>query len=78
MYAIRNEIHNGDGILYYYKISLTIPICILKRNKMMEYKNSIHYIFFRFNNQPFPHIATKEYNIILNVFNVVSSMIFRF
>ena len=32
MYAIRNEIHNGDNILYYYEIPITIPIseCILK------------------------------------------------
>ena len=76
MYAIRNEIHNGDNILYYYKIPLTIPIleCILKRNEMMEYKNSIYYIFFKLNNQLFPQIATKEYNMILNVFNVVSSI----
>ena len=76
MYAIRNEIHNGDSILYYYKISLTILIleCILKRNKMIEYKNSIYYIFFKLNNQLFPHIATKEYDMILNVFNAVSSI----
>ena len=26
MNAIKNEIHNGDNILYYYKIPLTIPI----------------------------------------------------
>ena len=75
MYAIRNEIHNGDNILYYYKIPLTIPIleCILKRNKMTEYKNSIYYILFKLNNQPFPYITTKEYDMILNVFNIVSS-----
>ena len=32
MNAIRNEIHNGNNILYYYKIPLTIPIleCILR------------------------------------------------
>ena len=43
MNAIRNKIHNRDNILYNYVISLTIPIleCILKRNKMMIYKNSI-------------------------------------
>ena len=42
--------------------------------KMMKYKNSIYYIFFKLKNQPFPHITTKEYNSILNAFNVVSSI----
>ena len=75
-YAIRNEIHNGDNIWYCYKIPLTIPIleCILKRNKMTKYKNSIYYIFFKLNNQPFPYITTKEYDMILNVFDIVSSI----
>ena len=47
MKAIRNEIYNRDNILYNYKIPLTIPILeyILKRNKMMKYKNSIYYVF---------------------------------
>ena len=49
MNAIRNEIYNGDNILYNYKISLTILIleCILKRNKMAKYK--IAYISFSLN-----------------------------
>ena len=74
--VIRNETHNKTNILYNYTISLTIPIleCILKRNKMMKYKNSIYYIFFKLNDQPFPHITTNEYNLILNVFDVVSSI----
>ena len=76
MYAIKTEIHNGDNILYYYKIPITNPIleCILKRNEMMKYKNSIYYIFFKLNNQPFPPITTKEYNMIPNVFDVVSTI----
>ena len=77
MNVIRNEIHNGDNILFYYKIPLTIPIleCILKRNKMTKYKNSIYYIFFKLNNnQLFPYITTKEYHMILNVFNIVNSI----
>ena len=55
MNAIRNEIHNRNNILYNYTIPLTIPIleCILKRSKMMKYKNSIYYIFFKINGQPF-------------------------
>ena len=74
MNAIRNEIHNRDNILYNCDIPLTISIleCILKRNKMVKYKNSIYYIFFKLNDQPFPHITTKEYGMMFNVFNVVS------
>ena len=41
---------------------------------MMRYKNSIYYVFFKLNNQPFPYITTKEYNLILNVFDVVSTI----
>ena len=76
MKAIRNEIHNRDKILYNYEIPLTIPIleCILKRNNMAKYKNSIYYVFFKLNNQPFSYITTKEHNLILNVFDVVSTI----
>ena len=76
MKTIRNEIHNRDKILYSYEIPLTIPVleCILKRNKIVKYKNSIYYVFFKLNNQPFPYITTKEYNLILNVFDVVSTI----
>ena len=76
MNAIRNEIHDETNILYTYTIPLTIPIleCILKRNDLMMYKGSLYYIFFKLNGKSFPHITTKEYNKILNVFNVVSSI----
>ena len=76
MNAIRNETHDKTNIVYIYKIPLTIKIleCILKRCKMMKYKNSIYYIFFKLSNQPFPHITTKEYNMVLNMFNVMSSI----
>ena len=76
MEAIRNEIHNRDNILYNYEIPLMIPVleCILKRNKMAKYKNSIYYDFFKLNSQPFPYITTKEYNLILNVFDVVNTI----
>ena len=76
MEAIRNEIHDGTNILYNYTIPLTIPIleCILKRNELMIYKDSIYFIFFKLSGKSFPHITTKEYNSILNVFNVVSSI----
>ena len=76
MNAIRNEIHNGDNILYCYEIPLTIPVleCILKRNKMTKYKNGIYYIFFKTNCQPFPYVTAREHNMMLNAFNVVSSI----
>ena len=76
MEAIRNEIHDGTNILYNYTIPLTIPIleCILKRNELMIYKDSIYFIFFKLSGKSFPHITTKEYNSILNVFNFVTSI----
>ena len=76
MNAIRNEIHIRDSILYNYKINLMIPIleCILNRNKMAKYKDSIYFIFFTLNDWHFPYITAKEYNMILNVFDVLSSI----
>ena len=76
MKAIRNEIHDGTNILYNYTIPLTIPIleCILKRNKMMKYKNSIYFIYFKLKSQPLPHITITEKNMMLNMFNVVSNI----
>ena len=76
MEAIRNEMRDGTNILYKYTIPITIPIleCILKRNELMIYKDSIYFIFFKLSGVPFPHITTKEYHSILNVFNVVSSI----
>ena len=80
MKAIRAEIHDGTNILYPYEIPLTIPIleCILKRNELMIYKESIYFIFFKLSGKSFQHITTKEYNSILNVFNVVSSMYYKY
>ena len=74
MEVIRGEIHDGTNILYPYEIPLTIPIleCILKRNELTKYKNSIYFIYFKLSGLPSPHITTKEYNLALNVFNVVS------
>ena len=76
MEIIRREIHDGTNILYPYEIPLTIPIleCILKRNELSMYKDSIYFIYFKLSGGSFPHITMKEYNTILSVFNVVSSM----
>ena len=58
------------------KYPLTIPILefILKRNELAMYKDSIYLIYFKLSGGSFPHITTKEYNTILSVFNVLSSM----
>ena len=76
MEAIRDEIHDETNILYNYTIPITIPIleCILKRNKMMKYKNSIYFIYFKLSGVPFPCTIMKEYKSILNAFNVVSDI----
>ena len=76
MNVIRDEIHNETNILYNYTIPITIPIleCILKRNKMMKYKNSIYFIYFKLKSQPLPYITITEKDMMLNMFNVVSKI----
>ena len=76
MNVIRDEIHDETNILYPYEIPLTIPIleCILKRNKMIKYKNSIYFIFFKLKSQPLPYITITEKDMMLNMFTVVSNL----
>ena len=76
MVVIKNEIHDETNILYNYTIPITIPILerILKRNELTMYKDSIYFIYFKLSGVPFPHINTKEYNTMLKVFNVVSTI----
>ena len=76
MEAIRDEIHDETNILYNYTIPLTIPIleCILKRNKMMKYKNSIYFIYFKLSGVPLPYITITEKDMMLKVFDVVSTI----
>ena len=59
-----------------YTIPITIPVleCILKRNELTMYKGSLYHIYFKLNGKSFPHIMTKEYNMILNSFNIISSI----
>ena len=73
---IRDEIHNENNILYNYTIPITIPVleCILKRNELTMYKGSLYYIYFKLSGKSFPHITTKEYNMILNAFNIISNI----
>ena len=75
METIRDEIHDETNILYPYEIPLTIPMleCILKRNELAMYKD-IYFIYFKLSGGSFPCTTTKEYNTMLNVFNVVSSI----
>ena len=76
METIKDEIRNETNILYNYTIPITIPMleCILKRNELSMYKDSIYFIYFKLSGGSFPHITTKEYNTILNMFNVISSI----
>ena len=76
METIRDEIHDEANILYNYTILITILVLewVLKRNELTMYKGSLYYIYFKLSGKSFPHIATKEYNMILNVLNVVSSI----
>ena len=76
MEMIKDEIHNETNILYNYTIPITIPIleCILKRNELTMYKGSIYFIYFKLSRVPFPHINTKEYNMMLKMFDVVSTI----
>ena len=76
MEVIMDEIHDGTNILYNYTIPIMIPIleCILKRKGLTMYKDSIYFIFFKLSGKSFPHITTKEYNLALNVFNVVNTI----
>ena len=76
METIRDEIHDETNILYNYTISLTIPIleCILKRNELTMCKGSLYYIYYKLSGKSFPHITTKEYDTILNVFKTISSI----
>ena len=76
MVAIKDKMHDETNILYNYTIPITIPILeyILKRKGLTIYKNSIYYIYFKLSGLPTPHITTKEYNIMLKVFDVVSTI----
>ena len=75
METIRDGIHEKTNILYSYTIPIRIPIleCILKRNELTMYKDSIYFIYFKLSGGSFPHITTKEYNTMLNTFNVISN-----
>ena len=76
METIRNALHDETNILYNFAIPIMIPIleCILKRNELTMYKGSIYYIYFKLSGVPFPHISTKECNMMLKVFDVISTI----
>ena len=76
MVVIKDEMHDETNILYNYTIPIKISIleCILKRKGLTIYKNSIYYICFKLSGLPTPHITTKEYNMMLKVFDVVSTI----
>ena len=74
--TIRDEIRDETNILYNYTMPITIPVleCVLKRKELMMYKDSLYYIYFKLSGKCFPHINKKEYDTILNVFNIASSI----
>ena len=76
MVAIKDEIHHETNVLYNCTIPITIPVleCILKRNELTMYKGSLYYIYFKLSGLPSPHITTKEYNMMLKAFDVVSTI----
>ena len=69
METIRDETHDETNILYNYTIPITIPIL-----ELTKYKDSIYFIYFKLSGLPTPHITTKEYNMMLKVFDVVSTI----
>ena len=62
MEAIRGEMHDETNILYSYTIPITIPIleCILKRNGLTMYKDSIYFIFFKLSGNPSRTLQRKN------------------
>ena len=40
----------------------------------MKYKNSIYFIYFKLKSQPLPYITITEKDMMLNMFNVVSTI----
>ena len=76
MRTLHDEVNNKENILYYYTIPLSIPIvgCLLERNKLMSYKRSIFYIYFKLVNQPPPHLMEKERVKAQRIFNVVNRL----
>ena len=76
MEAVGNEIHDGTNILYPYEIPITIPVleCVLNRKRLTIYKGILYYTYFKLSGKSLTHITTKEYNLILNAFNLVSSV----
>ena len=71
-----NQINNKDNLLYNFNISLSIPIleCLLKKNKLMSYKKSIFYIYFKLLNQPFPYLKIEECNRASRIFTIASRL----
>ena len=65
MKTIMDEIHNETNVLYPYEIPLTIPVleCILKRNELLTYKDSIYFIYFKLSGGP-SHASQRKSTIL--------------
>ena len=66
METIRGEIHDGTSIFYPYEIPLMIPIleCILKRNELSMYKDSIYFIYFKLSVVDSSHASQRKSTIL--------------
>ena len=73
MKMIRDEIHNETNRLYPYEIPLTIPIleCILKRNELSMYKDSIYYIYFKLSGGS-SHTSHRKSTILYSTHSMLS------
>ena len=73
MKMTRDEIHNGTNILYPYEIPPTIPIleCILKKNELTMYKDSIYFIYFKLSGGP-SHTSQQKSTIRYSTCSMLS------
>ena len=69
-----DEIHDKMNILCPYEIPLTIPIleCILKRNELTMYKDSIYFIFFKLRVDP-SHTSQRKSTILYSTHSMLSA-----
>ena len=80
MEAIGNGMCGGTNVLCNYMIPMTIPVleCMFKGNELTVKRGSLYCVYFKLSGGSFPHIAMRGCDLILDVFNVVSSIYDRY
>ena len=65
METIKDKIHDETNILYPYEIPITIPIleCILRRNELTMYKDSIYFIYFKLSGRSYERVQYDTQHI---------------